>query len=115
MVQFNLIKNYLIITVLLLGVGSNTSVLFAAEENQASTQSAETTTSPDKHTTEALEKSLSDIEQQQKSIADLQARIGKSDGILKTASEARLDKASEICRLPCSRCEMNPEHGFAPK
>lgn len=91
--RFNLIKNYLLIIAILLSIGSNTSIVLAAEEDQAQPQATEASPAPGDQTVDALEKILSSIKQQRKNITDLQTRIGKSKGIIKKALEARLDKA----------------------
>jgi small conductance mechanosensitive channel len=91
--QFNLIINFLLITALLISIGTNTSTLSAADKDQASPRTTEASPASVNQTVDALEKALSSIEQQRGTIADLQARIGESDGFLKKALEARLDKA----------------------
>ena len=90
--QFNLIINFLLITALLISIGTNTSTVSAADEDQASPRTTEASPASVNQTVDALEKVLSSIEQQRGTIADLQARIGESDGFLKKALEARLDK-----------------------
>ena len=91
--QFNLIINFLLITALLISIGTNTSTVSAADEDQASPRTTEASPAPVNQTVDALEKALSRIEQQRGTIADLQARIGESDDFLKKVLEARLDKA----------------------
>ena len=82
-----------LITALLLSIGTNASTVIAADQDQASPRTTEAGPAPVNQTVDALEKALSSIEQQQETIAYLQARIGESDGFLKKALEARLDKA----------------------
>jgi small conductance mechanosensitive channel len=91
--QFKLVINFLLITALLLSIGTNASTVLAADEDQASPQTTEASTAPVNQTVDALKKALSSIEQQQEAIADLQARIDESDDVLKKVLEIRLDKA----------------------
>jgi small conductance mechanosensitive channel len=91
--RFNLVMNFLLITVLLFSIGTKASTVLATDEDQVSPQTTEASPAPVNQTVDALEKALSSIEQQQETIADLQERIGESDGLLKKALEARLDKA----------------------
>jgi len=91
---------YLITVAFLLIIGETTSTVFAAEEKQASGQSAQTTTPQKKsgpksndQNIDALEKSLASIEKQKQTISNLQNRLGKSEGLIKQALEVRLNNA----------------------
>ncbi len=106
--RLNQTLNFLLIFTFLLSIGFNSSFVLAAEENQPSTQTAEATqetpaaevtqetqinTIPDEEATDTLDKQLASINRQREIIASLLPRIKKSEGLLKTALEARLDKA----------------------
>jgi len=92
-VKFNPIRDLLLITTLLLSIGVNVSTVLAAEANQVTPQATEASPASGGQTVEVLEKALNSIRRQRETIADLQGRIGNSDGLLKKALVARLDKS----------------------
>ncbi|MGD8595227.1 MAG: mechanosensitive ion channel family protein [Gammaproteobacteria bacterium] len=76
---------------LMFGFGAVLTVCAADEKGVV--QAPASTSANGDNSVGALDQALSKIEEQKKTIKDLQARIAESDGIVKKAFEVRLDKA----------------------
>lgn len=89
--QCNRTRLVLLTMALMFGFGAVLTVCAADEKGVV--QAPASTSANGDNSVGALDQALSKIEEQKKTIKDLQARIAESDGIVKKAFEVRLDKA----------------------